>query len=75
MGGEDYKKLVSTLASKIESDVSQALQEITISLHESNVANGTSDANGFKFKKDEMSDFVGELMVEVYFELDKRLLS
>lgn len=74
MGEKEYKELVSKLAAKIEEDVSKALQEVSISLHVSNVANGTSTANGFKFSKDEMSDFIADLLVEVHLELDKKLL-
>lgn len=74
MDEKEYKELIVKLAAKIEEDISKVLQKVSTSLHVSNMANGTSDANGIKFSKDEMSDFIADLLVEVHVELEKKPL-
>lgn len=71
---EDFEKLAKEIAAKIEKDVESALVETQANLDFSNLCNGTTSANGFKFGEDEASDFISELMIQVADEIIRELI-
>lgn len=74
METEDFEKLAKSIAIKIEKDVESALVETQANLDFSNLCNGTTSANGFKFGENEASDFISDLMNQVGDVLIKSLV-
>lgn len=71
---EDFEKIAKSIAAKIEKDVESALVETQANLDFSNLCNGTTSANAFKFGEDEASDFISNLMNQVADEIIRELI-
>lgn len=74
MNDDEQKELVDKISYKIQDDVKKGLLEVSMNLSASNLANGTTEANGFRFGEDEMSDFISDLMVGVASNLIEKIV-